>query len=148
VRAADGRGPRTALTEAVLAHWSLETAEGLLERAHRMPLPRAEIAGLARLVEAAAAEGDAAAAAIVGAAGRELALAAKTAVRAVALASTVPAALAGGVLVHGRAVRGAFFEALAGHGLTLDPAQLVSEPAVGGIEIARRLAEEADPART
>ena len=139
-RADDGRGPQTALTETVLARWGLAAPEGLLAAAYRTPFPRAEIAALTGAVEAAAGEGDETALAITREAGLELALAAEAVVRRLGLGAPVPGALAGGVLVRGRAVREAMLAALRKRGLALDPVQLVDEPAKGAVVIARGVA--------
>ena len=138
-RAADGRGPQTALTEAVRQHWALAATEALLDHVYQTPFPRAPIAALAVLVEAAAAEGDAVALDLTREAGRELALAAVTLARALDLRGPIPAALAGGVLVHGRAVRAAFDAAVAAAGVRLGPVQVVTEPAQGALALARKL---------
>ena len=138
-RADDGRGPRTALTAAVLERWGLAEPEGLLAAAYRSPFPRAEIAALAGAVEAAAGEGDEVAEAITREAGHELALAAGAVVRRLGLAAPVPGALAGGVLVRGRAVREAMLAALRDEGLELAPVKMVVEPAKGAVVIARGL---------
>jgi hypothetical protein len=52
----------------------------------------------------------------------------------------VPGALAGGVLVRGRAVRESMLGALSEAGLRLGPVQLVDEPARGAVVLARGLA--------
>ncbi len=139
-RADDGRGPRTVLTEAVLARWGLSAPEGLMEAAYRTPFPRAEVAALAGVVEAAAGEGDATAQGIVREAGQELALAAAAVARRLGLEGSVPGALAGGVLVQGRAVREAMLAAVIDRGLVFEPVQLVDEPAKGAVVIAEGLA--------
>jgi len=139
MRAYDGRGQATALTDAVLAHWSLETPTDLVGRVYRESDGTAEIATLAALVDAAAGGGDAVAAAILGAAGRELALTVQAVVRRLALPMPAPCALAGGAIVKGRAVRAAFQAALDAAGLHLDPITPVTEPAQGAIRLAANL---------
>ncbi len=144
-RAADGRGARTALTAAILRHWSLATPEALLGVVYQTPFPRAQIAALATLVEAAAGAGDEIALQITRAGGRELALAALALARALEFSGPIPGALAGGVLVNGQGVRRAFVEALEAGGLRLDPMALVAEPAQGAVALARRLAAKTAP---
>ena len=139
MRAYDGRGPATALTEAVLAHWSLETPTDLVGRVYRESDGTAEIATLAALVDAAAGDGDAVAADILGAAGRELALTVRAVVRRLALPMPAPCALAGGAIVKGRAVRAAFLAAVDAQGLHLDPITPVTEPAQGAVRLAAGL---------
>ncbi len=138
-RAADGRGPRTTLTEAVLNYWSLDEPAAVLGMVYQSPFPRAQIAALAPLVETAAAAGDSVAQAITRAAGRELARAAQAVAEALGLTGPIPAALAGGVLVKGGQVRAAFNAAIDEAGVVLEPRQLVTEPARGAIALARRL---------
>jgi N-acetylglucosamine kinase-like BadF-type ATPase len=138
-RAADGRGPRTALSDTVRAHWSLASAEDLIQRVYRAPYPRADIAALAGLVEAAALAGDQTAGAIVRESAGELALAVMTVVRTLGLVGTIPAALAGGVFVNGKAVREAFAAAIEAAGVRLEPLRTVEEPAMGAVALARRI---------
>jgi hypothetical protein len=59
-------------------------------------------------------------------------------VQALALTGPVPAALAGGVLVHGRLVRQAFLTSISASEVRLEPIQNVSEPAQGALTLARR----------
>ena len=139
MRAADGRGPQTALTDAILTHWSLPTPSALIGRLHQTPTPPIQdIARLAARVESVAAEGDAVARRIVEEAGRELALAVAAVVRQLDLRGPVPCALAGGVIVRGQLIRELFLEAAGSLGLPLDPVTPVPEPAQGALLLARR----------
>ena len=138
-RAADGRGPTTALTAAILAHWDLPSPEALIRRVYQEPLSRAEVAGLAALVEDAALAGDAVGAAIIAHAGEELARAVDTVARALALSGPLPCAQAGGLLIHGRAVGRAVSAAAEALGLALAPVRPVPEPAVGALRLAQGL---------
>jgi len=150
VRAADGRGPQTALTSSVLAHWGLSQPQNLVQYvyASQRSIGRAEIAALAPLVEAStetAAE-DACARAIIRQAGQELALALKAVAQQLGFAEpadaiAIPCALAGSVLVHGRRVNAALLESAAEMGLVLDPVTLVAEPALGALKLARNALE-------
>jgi N-acetylglucosamine kinase-like BadF-type ATPase len=135
----DCRGRATALTDAVLAYWSLELPTDLVGRVYRESDGTAEIATLAALVDAAAGDGDAVAADILRVAGQELALTVQAVVRRVALPMPVPCALAGGAIVKGRAVRAAFLAAADAQGLRLDPITPVTEPAQGAIRLAANL---------
>lgn len=138
VRAADGRGPQTALHEAVLAHWSLPDPSRLVATVYRTPFPRAEIAALTPLVEQAAAAGDTVARALLTEAGRELALGVATVIHGLALQAPVPLALAGGVLTRGRAVAEALLAHLSDSGVICAPVQRVLEPAQGALVLAQR----------
>ena len=95
-QAADGRGPATALTAAVLAAWDLQGPADLIERVYPGG-DKALIAGLAPTVLQQAA-GDAVARGIVIAAARELARAALATAGQLAFPGPVPLALVGTLL--------------------------------------------------
>ena len=78
MRAADGRGPSTALTEQVLDHFEIADVSHLPKIVYDRELPRVNVAALGPLVERVAARGDAAAAGILERAAEELALAARS----------------------------------------------------------------------
>lgn len=134
-RAADRRGPQTALTAAVLAHWGLSQPQDVIRHVYQPELGRGEIAALAALVEAAAAH-DAVAHAIIQEAGRELALMVQAVARQLAFTGAVPCAVAGSVLIKGEAVAAAFRVAAVEWGLQLEPFTPVAEPAWGAIRLA------------
>jgi N-acetylglucosamine kinase-like BadF-type ATPase len=79
-RAADGRGPATALTDLVLARCHLDDPSGLIGLVYGGWQP-ADVAGFAPVVGAAAAAGDAVAGGILAEAAAELALAVATVAR-------------------------------------------------------------------
>ncbi len=135
----DGRGPATALSGAVLAHWGLPSPTGLVGRVYREDVGPAEIAGLARLVDAAAGAGDAVARDILRQAGRDLAITVAAVIRRLTLPAPTPCALAGGVVVHGSQARAAFLAAAADLGLDLHPVTPVAEPAHGAVRLAADL---------
>lgn len=137
MRAYDGRGPSTALSEAILTQWGLATATDLVARVYQGLQGKHEIAALASTVEASAAQGDVVAEQILAAAGRELAVAAQAVARRLELVDAVPCALAGGVIVAGRRVRRQFEIAATRSGLILHPIAAVPEPAVGAIKLAQ-----------
>jgi len=139
LRAFDGRGPRTALTQAILEQLGLSAPSELVGRVYREGLGPAGIAALAPLVEVAAARGDEIAGEIVREAGGDLALAVKAVVRSLELPEPAPCALAGSLIVHGAVVRAAFIAAAAGIGIQLDPVTPVAEPAQGALRLAREL---------
>lgn len=138
MRASDGRGPQTVLTQAVLSHWSLTAPENLISRVYVDPLSPNDIAALAVLVEAAASEGDAVAQAILQEAGHELALAVDAVVRRLGLQGPIPCAPAGSVIVKGQNIRRMFLDAARKLGLQLDPVTPVTEPAQGAVRLARQ----------
>ncbi len=137
-RAADGRGPQTALTEAILDHWSLAQPQDLIGHVYKST-QCADIAALAALVQAVALQGDAVAEAILQDAGRELAIAVDAVVRRLALTGAIPCALTGSVILRGQSVRAAFVAATIERGLMLSPLTPVHEPAQGAIRLARGL---------
>src|SRR5258705_4161625 len=72
MRAGDGRGPATALTADVLAHFEIADVSRLPTIVYDRELPRVSVAALGPLVERVAAQGDAAAAGILDRAADEL----------------------------------------------------------------------------
>jgi N-acetylglucosamine kinase-like BadF-type ATPase len=146
MRAYDGRASRTVLTTGILSAWGLPSPDALVRRVYQEAVGPAEIAALAPVVEAAAAEGDETALAITRTAGEELALALWAVARQLELSAPVPCALAGGVIIRERMIRDALLRAAAASGLALEPVNLVAEPALGAIRLARGLHEGPDPA--
>ena len=134
-RAADGRGPATALTDRLLAAYGLGRVEDLIGVVYRES-DRAEIAALAPVVLALADEGDPVAAGIAQDAAVELAAAAAAAARPLGLTAPIPVALAGGLLVSSTGYRALFLTALADRGLCPDPVAVVAEPAGGAVRLA------------
>lgn len=142
MRAHDGRGSQTRLTDAVLAHWSLSEPERLLYRIYHEGATSTEIAALSRLVEEAAEASDAVALDIIRQAGHELAITVRSVALALGFEGAVPIALAGGAITKGKLIRQAFLEAVAGLGLALDPIECVDEPVVGALRLALRMLDE------
>ncbi len=134
-RAADGRGRSTSLTDAVLAHWSLEAPEALIAHVYGGGVEREDVTALAPLVLEVA-QDDAVARAILEDAGRELALAAQAVIDRLALPAPVPCALAGGVLLHSEIVRASLKTILDAAGVAARPVTRVSEPVEGAIKLA------------
>lgn len=140
-RAADGRGPQTALTQAILRHWYLQQPQDLIGHVYAPSMQRADIAGLAEIVQAVAALDDAVARQILEGAAQELAQAVRAVVKQRLWAGPIPCALAGSVLVKGQAVNVAFQKAVTLLQVALDPITPVPEPAWGAIRLARKLYE-------
>lgn len=140
-RAADGRGPATALTPAILAHWQLQAPYELIRHAYRAERSNAEIAALAEIAERLAAQGDPAARQIIDDACRELALALHAAATQIGsdLREPQACALAGGLIVHRPALARGVANSAAVLGLRLDPLTPVEDPAIGALRIAARL---------
>jgi N-acetylglucosamine kinase-like BadF-type ATPase len=134
-RAADERGRATALTEAVLGHWSLEVPQALIRHVYGGGVKREDIAALVPVVLKVA-QDDAVARAILEDAGRELALAAQAVIERLALPAPVPCALAGGVLLHSEMVRASFKASLDVAGVTARPVTRVPDPVEGAVKLA------------
>jgi glucosamine kinase len=97
-RAADGRGPATALTGAILAAWDLAEPSALIGQVYGGRDPTA-LAALAQPVFATAQAGDPLARAILARAARELAIAALAVAARLGWAGPLPLALTGGLLL-------------------------------------------------
>jgi N-acetylglucosamine kinase-like BadF-type ATPase len=98
-RAADGRGPRTALTELVLAHFGLTRPDQLVGRVCEEATGHRAVAALGEVVERARVAGDPVAAEILHEAAAELAGAAASVIARLQLGrEPFPALLAGGFL--------------------------------------------------
>jgi N-acetylglucosamine kinase-like BadF-type ATPase len=139
MQAHDGRGPVTTLTHAVLDHWQLASPPDLVGQVYRASLAPSDIAGLAPVVAQAAEAGDTVATAIIQHAAAELARAVQAVVRRLRLASPVPCALAGGLLLNSPALRAALADSAAVAKLRLEPLTDVSQPAEGAVRLARAL---------
>lgn len=137
VRAADGRGPVTELTDRVMSHLGLVRPSDLIHETYYRDLKRVAIAGLAPVVEGARASGDAVASEILAQAARELTAAASSVVNRLEMRGEVfPTILAGGIF---KAIPWLATELM---GLLLEVAPrsqtalLESEPAVGAVRLA------------
>ncbi|MEN8097979.1 MAG: N-acetylmuramic acid 6-phosphate etherase, partial [Chloroflexota bacterium] len=138
-RATNERGPKTSLTELLLAHINLAKPQDLIRYIYGASAPRNTIADLSPIVQNAAQEGDKIAQEIIQTAGSELALAVKVVADQLNLKEPIPCALAGSVLTKGKAVRAAFHQSVQEFELQLDPVVSVDEPALGAIKLAREL---------
>jgi N-acetylglucosamine kinase-like BadF-type ATPase len=139
MRAYDGRGPTTALTQSVLAAWALERPEQLVQRVYTEQATPMEIAALSVEVGQAAESGDSIALGIMAKAAHELANSVQAVIRRLEMAGEVPCGLAGGVLTKNQRMVDLFTDAAQELNLQLTPITLVHEPAQGAL----RLAQEA-----
>ncbi|MFN7977959.1 MAG: BadF/BadG/BcrA/BcrD ATPase family protein [Vicinamibacterales bacterium] len=142
VRAADRRGPTTALTALVLRHAGAERIDQLVRHVHTRPDRRPFITAMAGLVARADADGDAVAGEILRAATDELTLAARSVVEQLGMrGDRFHVVLSGGlfkmapVMASLVAARVTDFAPRATTGLLTD------EPALGAVRLARRAAE-------
>lgn len=138
-RAADGRAGPTALTDVLAARLQVDDPRAILGELERTGNVRGAIASLADAVEAAAQSGDAAAAAIVEEAARELAAMVATLAKQLRLGGEFPLALAGGVICGSDLLRRHLGAALAEHSLSPSSTALVPHPVAGCLRIALQL---------
>lgn len=141
-RAADGRGPETALLGALMSHWGAERPSDLIGRVYGAQ-DTATLARLAELALATARAGDPEARRIVSQAADELALAALTVAARLRLADApLPLALGGGLLVNDAEYRSAV-ESRIRAARPVAPVAVVHDTAVSAAQAAARLAAEA-----
>jgi N-acetylglucosamine kinase-like BadF-type ATPase len=137
VRDADGRGPRTALTAMVLAHFDLEKPEQLVAEIYDNVTGRKAIASLGATVEQARAEGDLVAVEILRDAATELALAASSVVTKLDMrGEQFPTWLAGGLLTGVPWLAAEVTRHLAEVAPRSVVAPLTVEPAIGAVRLA------------
>jgi N-acetylglucosamine kinase-like BadF-type ATPase len=137
-RAADGRGPRTSLSEAVMQAWGVADTDGVIGRVYP-ETDKALVAGLTAIVLQQAREGDEVARCILLAAAQELALAVATvASRLHFPGGELPLALAGGLLVNEADFREMTLERIR-EKRRLGQAAVVRDPALSAARAARDL---------
>ena len=135
LRAADGRSPKTALEEAVVAHFRLKKLDGIIHSVYDQEYPRHEVALFSVAVSDAARSGDAVARAILAEAARELTLAAESVIARLELAgSHYDVVLAGGTFRALPGLQADVARALAGKGARVRP--LTEEAATGAVRLA------------
>jgi N-acetylglucosamine kinase-like BadF-type ATPase len=127
-RAADGRGPTTALLQLVLERWGLTTPRSMIDHVY-LTQEKAPLASLAPGVLALARRGDHVARAIRRHACEELAQAAVAVIDALNVADPVPLILGGGLLIHERDLRAAVVARIRRR-RALGRVTLVKEPAL------------------
>src|SRR5262249_54096584 len=103
-RAADGRGPSTALLPLILERWRLTEPRSMIDHVY-LTQEKAPIASLAPAVLEAARHGDQLARAIRRQACDELAQAAIVVIDSIGVSDPVPLILGGGLLIHERGLR-------------------------------------------
>jgi N-acetylglucosamine kinase-like BadF-type ATPase len=137
VRDVDGRGPRTWLTHAVLDHFGVRDAAGLIHIVYNREVPRASVATLGPVVQAARDQGDAVAADILDRAADELSLAANSVVTQLEMrGASFSVILAGGMFNVVPWLVTALQQRLAEVAPRADVRRLAVEPAVGAIRLA------------
>jgi N-acetylglucosamine kinase-like BadF-type ATPase len=135
LRAADGRGPATALAGAVREHFGIGNVEEIVRVVYDGDFPRHRIALLALRVAEAAAAGDAAAREILEAAAAELGAAASSVIGRLGLAENpYDIVLSGGTFAAVPALAEAVSMLLSSPGTTMR--LLSDEPAMGAVKLA------------
>ncbi len=134
---ADGRGEKTELLAAILDFWKLSAPADLMSWIYRADLSPREFGQLAPLVTQCAARGDAVALRLFDDGADVLARGVAAVQRALGFAGAeFPLALTGGFLLGAAAYREKFLRAAARH-CRAAPIELVYEPALGAVRLAR-----------
>lgn len=142
VRAADRRGPVTALSALVLRHAGVDRIDGLVAQIFDRTDRRPAIAAMAGLVAKADADGDAVAAEILRAAAGELALAASSVVEQLAMrGERFRVVLSGGLFKMAPVLATMLAGRIADVAPRAVTGVLIDEPALGAVRLARRAAE-------
>jgi N-acetylglucosamine kinase-like BadF-type ATPase len=142
VRAADGRGPATALSALVLRHAGVDRIDGLVAQVFARKDRRQAIAAMAGLVARADAEGDAVAAEILREAAAELAIAFASVVEQLSMrGERFRVVLSGGLFKMAPALVSMLASRLAEIAPRAATGMLIDEPALGAVRLARRAAE-------
>jgi N-acetylglucosamine kinase-like BadF-type ATPase len=139
LRAADGRGPTTALTARVLAHYAVDRTSLVAREVYRGGVKPSAVAELASDVQAAATMGDTVACTILEAAAAELVLLAASVVDQLNLPEG-PIVLAGGTFRAAPGLVGAFAAGLTRRLPHASMRVLDVEPAYGAVRLALALA--------
>jgi N-acetylglucosamine kinase-like BadF-type ATPase len=137
VREVDGRGPRTALTDDVLAHFGVPDAAGLVSIVYNREVPRANVATLGPIVQGARDRGDAVATQILEHAADELSLAAASvAARLEMRGEAFPFVLAGSMFRVVPSLEGDLRKRLVEVAPRAEVQPLEAEPALGAVALA------------
>ena len=136
-RDADGRGPRTELTQLVLDHFQLPRPQSLVSEIYHQPQGRRAIAALAPLVDGARADGDLVATEIMIEAADELAAAAASVISRLEMrGEQFPILLAGGILKRSEWLAAEVARRMAEVAPRSDVLPLTHEPALGAVRLA------------
>jgi N-acetylglucosamine kinase-like BadF-type ATPase len=143
-RAADGRGPATALTAAIAERLQIDDPRAMLAALEQSGNARGAIAAVAETVAKAAAAGDETALGIVDAAAQELAALVVTAARKLDLGTKFPLALTGGAVCGSELLRERLLAAIAAHSIKPYPVDIVRHPVAGCLILALQMLETGD----
>ncbi len=141
-QAADGRGEKTQLLAAILEFWKLPAPDDLTTTVYRSGMNHAEIARLAQVVVRTAEAGDRVARGLVDDAAHALAAAVAAVSRTLKMNDApFPLALTGGLLLGSPLLRERLIGELEREGYRASPINLVHEPILGAVRLARELAQ-------
>lgn len=135
-RAIDGRGPQTALQDAIFAEWGIDSYEPILTRIYSEDAPASDTAALAAVVNRCAEAGDAVAQEILEAAGTKIADTVAAVIRRLGMTGVVPIGLAGGVIIKSRGVQRSMLAAARERDIDLSPVTNVPRPVLGAVKMA------------
>lgn len=142
VRAADRRGPATALSALVLRHADADRIDGLVRAVHTRADRRQLIAAMAGLVAKADGAGDAVAAEILRAAADELMLAVRSVVEQLGMrGERFHVVLSGGLFKMAPVLAGRLATRVAELAPRAETGLLTDEPALGAVRLAMRAAQ-------
>lgn len=134
---ADGRGAKTNLLDAILAHWGLKSPPDLIGVVYRSGKRPADLAELATVVVQCAEAGDPIAQSLIERAGEELAAMIDAVARALNFEKEeFPLALTGGLLLRAETVRAHLLGSAAKRNLRFSSIALVQEPLKGAVRLA------------
>lgn len=142
IRAADGRGPKTDLTEVIMQGLNISQIHEIMQKVYvdgpsGRPMDKKEIASLATLVTKAAHEGDEVALQIVREGISELVLMVKTVVNHLNFSSSrIPLVISGGTVNGSTLIKNKLFGALQSSGLEIAIQKPIFSPVKGSILLA------------
>jgi N-acetylglucosamine kinase-like BadF-type ATPase len=137
VRESDGRGPATALTPAILAHFRVSRPQDLVHEIYDRTIRPASIAAVARHVQHACERGDPIAAGIISSAAGELLACAQSVVRQLAMKEQpFTFVLSGGIFHAVPLLASRVVEGISGMATRATIVHLDREPAWGAVQIA------------
>lgn len=135
LRAFDGRGPATSLTDRVLAHYEVSRPQDLVREIYYGRFKPSTVAACASLVEEVANEGDLWAQSLIETGAKELSLAARAVCDRLSLPDG-PVILAGGIFKAVPRLRAGMVSALTTHRPGIVVRALTHEPAAGAVSLA------------
>ena len=137
---ADGRGPQTAILPALLRHWQLNQPADLITYLYGAADPRTQLSDVGPIVVALANDGDSVAQTIVLRAAQELAKMVRAVGDTLQMASPLPLAVAGSMIVQSAILQQRLVQCLADTDCIVQ-LTVVPDPTVGAVRLAHRIAQ-------